>query len=189
MRTSGTTALGTTDLSRPLTTSTGRAAELSSAAAKPLTIAQARENVRAAAADLIAAIRSLTTETRPVFSATTVIVPPTAPLSRGVAARLNPVLGEYSALRTTEKANTRTDTSRSSTTQLGLDLATPEAASVLRSSALGLDITSPTSASQLRSSASVGLDLTSPDAASSLRSSAAMGLDLSNEYSVLSSST
>jgi hypothetical protein len=189
MRTSGTTGLGTTDLSRPLTTSTGRAVGLSSAAAQPLSVAQARENVRAAAADLIAAIRSLTTETRPVFSTTTVIVPPTAPLSRGIAARLNPVLGAYSILRATERVNTRVDTSRSSTAPIGLDLSTPQAASVLRSSALGLDITSPTAASQLRSSASLGLDLTSPDAASSLRSSAAMGLDLSNEYSVLSSSS
>lgn len=187
MRTSGAIGLGSTELSRPLTTSTGRAGGTSASAAAPVSIAEARENVRAAAADLIAAIRSLTTETRAVFSTTTVVVPPTAPYSRGLAARLSPVLGEYSVLRTTERVNTRTDTSRTSTAQIGLDLASPEAASVLRSNMLGLDVASPAAASRLHSSASLGLDLTSPDAASSLRSSAAMGLDLSNQYSVLSS--
>ena len=71
-----------------------RRAASSASDAPALTLDQARENVRAAAAELIAAIRSLTTETRPVLNTSRRHRRADRRLrSRARAARLNPVLG------------------------------------------------------------------------------------------------
>lgn len=143
--------------------------------AKP---ADARAAAAQAASALVDALRQLSVSSRPSYTMkyvrgadlpASMVRDVSAPAYRGVA----------STLRTTEKINTQTDTSRVSAGRVGLDLS-PGTAPVLRSFPLGLDITSPSRASVLSSAVSLGLDITSPEAASVLSSSAALGLDVAS---------
>lgn len=137
-----------------------------------------RDAVRRAASDLVNALRGLRVTPQPVF-ATRYFggLPVAAAFVHDI--QLPDYLGTPSTLRTTEAINTQTDTSRTSSAAIGLDLS-PEAPSVLRSAALGLDLTSPSRPSVLSSAAPLGIDLTSPEAPSVLSSSAPLGMDVTS---------
>jgi hypothetical protein len=68
MRTLGTSAIGWNSVLPPVPTGESDAGDATNESAPPPTHDQVRESVRAAVAELVAAIRSFRVETRPVFS-------------------------------------------------------------------------------------------------------------------------
>src|SRR4051812_10599593 len=93
------TSVGAATASQSRTSSTG---------AGKLTIAQARDQVRAAASAFVAAFLELTSETKPFFTSSVFTGMASPARVKGQAVRLLPVLGTSSALYTTQKINTQT---------------------------------------------------------------------------------
>jgi hypothetical protein len=143
--------------------------------AKPADVQSAAERAASAFAD---ALRQLSVTSKPSYTTryvrgtdlpASIVRDVSSPAYRGIS----------STLRTTERVNAQTDTSRVSSSAIGLDLS-PGAVSVLKSKQLGLDITSPSRASVLSSSNGLGLDITSAERASVLTSSARLNLDVTS---------
>jgi hypothetical protein len=116
-----------------------------------------REAIRNATASFRAAFSSFTSHSKPVFTPTMQYTGSAATVS-GAAARVTDIDDSYSTLQTTTAINTQTSTVRSSSSPIGFDASA--AASVLWSADLGLDVTSPDAASLLSSSAALGIDFT-----------------------------
>jgi hypothetical protein len=111
-----------------------------------VSLADARERIRAAASGLAEAFRAFRTETRPVYTKSIISAAPSPAALSGLGARLTAVYGRSSVLETTVKVNTQISTGRSSSTTLGLDVTSAETASTLTSSAtLGLNVNSTSS--------------------------------------------
>lgn len=126
------------------------------------------------------AFRVLTGGIAPLYGASIVVTPASAASVSGYAARVAPLHDNYSTLKASAGINTRTDTTQSSATSLGLDLANGTRSRLRSSADLGLDWSTPEAASVLWSAGALGLDLTSPDAASRLSSSQGLGLDVAS---------
>ncbi len=119
---------------------------------------EAQEQLRAASAAVAKAFRSFRAAVKSDYTTSRITTAAVAATFSGFGARLNPVVGGYSKLQATREVNSQTSTVRSSSSSLGLELASDM--SRLSSSALGLDVTSPETASTLESSAAIGLNLT-----------------------------
>jgi hypothetical protein len=127
------------------------------------------EQLRSASSAFAAALRGLTTKTQPIYTTSVFTTPSAVAKANGIGARLTSVEQIYSVLQTTAKVNTQTSTVRSSSTALGLDITSAEAASRLRSSAaLALDITSAQTASTIASTAEMNTGETTAYGSSSL---------------------
>jgi hypothetical protein len=135
-----------------------------------LTPEAVREQLQSASTAFRAAFAAFTTQTNPVFTTNITNRPAVAASIAGTAPRVTSLIGSYSVVQTTIKANTQTSTVRSSSSAIGLDL--NSAHSFLSSAALGLDVISPEAASTLRSTAAVGLNAV--DASSVMSSTAEM---------------
>lgn len=140
------------------------------------------ESLRLAGDGLRGAFDTYATKTRPVYTTTLYNGLSSSAMVNGVTARIG-AAGGYSTLETTAPVNTGTTTVRSSSSALGLDVTSAEAASALRSSsALGLNLTE--SASTIRSTAemnSATKSLSSYDLGFSLGSTGRV--ELSGAYS------
>jgi len=119
----------------------------------------ASESLRAAGAAVRRAFEAYATQMRPIYATTLYTGLSSAATVSGIAARVAPVPGGPSTLRTTVAVNTQPSTVRSSSAAVGLNV-TP-AASSLQSNALGLDLSSPESPSTLRSTAEMNTAATS----------------------------
>ncbi len=92
---------------------------------------------------------------------------------QGLAANLTEVAGSASFVQTQNPINSQVSTIRSSTSAIGLDIASAERSSQLESAgALGLNVSSPSSPSELDSSAAIGLDVSSAQSPSTLSATA-----------------
>ena len=99
-----------------------------------MTIAEARDGLGAASAELTRALRALSNETRPVYTYSTTTRGPVMAIARGASARLADTgTGAYSTLQTTVAVNTQTSTEQSSSSVLGLDVDSPETQSTIAS--------------------------------------------------------
>lgn len=111
------------------------------------------ESLRTAADSLKDAFQRVASKTRPVYATTLYTGQSSSAMLSGAAARVARVEGN-SIVTTTVQVNTRSSTVRSSSSALGLDVVSAEAASGLSSSSgLGLDVVSAESASTIQSTA------------------------------------